>query len=67
LAHGGYILIDEQYFFQCAEDARWFWKKGYEDRLYTDDEGASLSFDRMALWVDGKQVDSRSYVAVSRQ
>ena len=63
LAHGGNILVDEQYFFESADDARWFWSKGYEDRLYVGDEGASMSFDRMALWIDGKEVDSRSYSA----
>ena len=60
LAHG-YVLIDEQYFFESADDAWWFWNNGYEERLYLDDEGASMSFDRMALWIDGKQVDSRGY------
>jgi hypothetical protein len=60
LAHG-YVLIDEQYFFESADDSRWFWNNGYEERLYLDDEGASMSFDRMALWIDGKQVDSRGY------
>lgn len=65
LAHGGYILIDKQYFFESAEDARWFWSKGYEERLHLGDEGEFMSFDRMALWIDGKQVDSRGYSAAS--
>jgi hypothetical protein len=65
LAHGGYILIDEQYFFESADDARWFWNNGYEERLYLGDEGEFMSFDRMALWIDGKQVDSRGYSATS--
>lgn len=59
LAHGGYILVDEQYFFESADDALWFWSEGYKDRLYVDDEGASMSYDRMALWIDGREVDSR--------
>jgi hypothetical protein len=67
LAHGGYILIDEQYLFESADDARWFWNMGYEERLYVDDEGASMSYDRMALWIDGKEVDSRGYPDVSRR
>jgi hypothetical protein len=67
LAHGAYILVDEQYFFESAVDARWFWNKGYEERLYADDEGASMSYDRMALWIDGKEVDSRGYPAMSRR
>src|SRR5216684_9278647 len=25
LAHGGNSLVDEQYFFEDAKDARWFW------------------------------------------
>ena len=67
LAHGGHILVDEQYFFESADDARWFWNKGYEERLCVNDEGASMSYDRMALWIDGKQVDSRGYPDVSRR
>ena len=38
--------------------------KGIEERLCVDDEGASMSFDRMTLWIDGKEVDSRGYPAV---
>ena len=67
LAYGGYILVDEQYFFESVDDARWFWNKGYEELLCVDDEGASMSFDRMALWIDGKQVDSRGDPAVGRR
>jgi hypothetical protein len=67
LAHGGHILVDEQYFFESADDARWFWNKGYEERLCVDDEGASMTYDRMALWIDDKQVDSRGYPAVSHR
>lgn len=58
LAHG-YVLIDEQYFFESADDAWWFWNEGYEERLYLDYEGAPMPFDRMALRIDGKKVDSR--------
>lgn len=58
LAHGE-ILIDEQYFFESADDARWFWNEGYEKRLYVDHEGASMPYDRMILWIDGEEVDSR--------
>ena len=32
-----------------------------------NDEGASMSFDRMALWIDGKEVDSRGYPDMSRR
>src|SRR4051794_15803646 len=59
LAHG--VPIDEQYFFECIDDAWWFWKIGYQERLYIDDYGAPMPVDRMALWIDGKQVDSRGY------
>jgi hypothetical protein len=67
LAHEGHILVDEQYFFESADDVRWFWNNGYEERLYADDEGASMSFDRMVLWIDSKEVDSRGYPSVSRR
>jgi hypothetical protein len=58
LAHA-YVLIDEQYFFASADDACWFWNDGYVDRLYLDYKGAPMPFDRMTLWIDGEQVDSR--------
>ena len=67
LAHGGNILIDEQYFFESADDARWFWTEGYKDRLYLDDRGESISFDRMALWIDNAEVDSRGNPIVNSQ
>lgn len=66
LAHG-YVLIDEQYFFESADDARWFWNNGYEERLYLNNEGSPMSFDRMTLWIDGNEVDSRSYPDVNRR
>jgi hypothetical protein len=59
LAHGGHILVDEQYFFESADDACWFWNSGHEERLYLDYKGAPMPFDRMALWIEGKEVDSR--------
>jgi hypothetical protein len=63
LAHGGHILVDKQNFFESADDARWFWNKGYEERLCVDDAGTSMSYDRMALWIDGEEADSRGYSA----
>src|ERR1700675_125982 len=47
-------LIDEQYFFEAVDDARWFWDEGYKERLYLDEQGMPMSHDRMALWVDGE-------------
>ena len=41
LAHGADALIDEQYFFESADDARWFWDSGYEERLCVDGEHKS--------------------------
>jgi hypothetical protein len=55
LAHGK-VLIDEQYFFEDPEDARWFWTAGYKRRLLLND---SLSLYHMALWIDDKQVATR--------
>ena len=28
-----------------------------------DDAGTSMSYDRMALWIDGEEADSRGYSA----
>jgi hypothetical protein len=55
LAHGAtqntIIAIDEQFYFEDAEDARWFFNEGYKRMLY-ESEAAP---DRMALWIDGKE------------
>jgi hypothetical protein len=67
LARGGYILVDEQYVFESADDARWFWDKGYQERLYIDDEAASAPFDRMVLWIDSEKVDSRGCAGVNHR
>jgi hypothetical protein len=54
-------LIDEQYVFESAEDARWFWDEGYKERLYLDAQGTPMPYDRMTLWIDGKEAESRTY------
>jgi hypothetical protein len=60
-------LIDEQYLFESADDARWFWDEGYKERLYLDDQGTPMSYDRMTLWIDGRKVDSRGYDGEEQQ
>lgn len=67
LAHGGNCLTDEQYFFETADDAQWFWQSGFERMLYVDHEGASISFDRMTLWIDNREVANRGYPVVGDQ
>lgn len=57
LAHGGGILIDEQFYFEDAEDARWFFGGGYERVLYEEEEKP----DRMALCIDGKEAGEAGY------
>ena len=44
------IGIDEQYFFEDAEDARWFYREGYKQMLYDGEERP----DRMSLFIDGQ-------------
>jgi len=55
LAHGdcgdAYGLIDEQFHFEDAEDARWFYREGYKRMLY---EGEELP-NRMSLYIDGQE------------
>lgn len=60
LAHGGNSLVDEQYFFESADDARWFWLGGYKNFLFVDSRGEPVSYDRMTLWIDGQQIEHRS-------
>jgi len=43
------ILIDEQ-FFDCPEDARWFWDKRYKGTLYLGE----IEPYHMVLWIDGR-------------
>jgi hypothetical protein len=55
-------LIDEQYFFEDADDARWFWVEGYKRCLYLDKDGETvMPYERMALWINGEQIDERGY------
>jgi hypothetical protein len=46
-----YALIDEQYFFEDAEDARWFYREGHRRMLYEGEERP----ERLVLWVDDVQ------------
>jgi hypothetical protein len=52
LAHSGAgdvaILVDEQFYFEDAEDARWFYREGYKRMLY---EGEKCP-ERLVLCVD---------------
>jgi hypothetical protein len=66
LAHGGNSLVDDQYFFESADDARWFWFEGYQHSLCVDNYTMSMPYDRMALWIDNKQVESRGYSQLDR-
>ena len=43
-----YALVDEEYFFEDAEDARWFYREGYKRMLYEGEECPA----RLVLWVD---------------
>jgi hypothetical protein len=60
LAHGGSeaacYLIDEQFYFEDPEDARWFFREGYKRMLFSDE----VAIDRMALWIDGKEAGKRT-------
>ncbi len=45
-------LTDEQFYFEDAEDARWFYREGYKRMLYEGEERP----DCMTLWIDGQEV-----------
>jgi hypothetical protein len=55
LAHSGAgdlaILIDEQFYFEDPEDARWFYREGYKRMLYEGEERP----DRMSHFIDGQK------------
>jgi hypothetical protein len=57
--HGGVldtvIAIDEQFYFEDAEDARWFYREGYKQMLYDGEERP----DRMSLFIDGQDESVR--------
>jgi hypothetical protein len=58
LAH----MIDEQYFFEDTDDARWFWVEGYKRCLYLGEDGQTvMPYERMALWINGWEIDQRGY------
>ena len=66
-AHGGF-LIDEQYFFESADDARWYFEEGYKrDLLQTDgipEKGIPPSREwgpsELHLWIDGEEINKPS-------
>jgi hypothetical protein len=68
LVHGANFAIEEQYFFEDPQDARWFWEEGYRWRLFLldADEGESAGYDRMALWIEGALVAERDTGAYGR-
>ena len=57
LAHSGAgdtaILIDEQFYFEDPEGARWFYREGYKRMLYEGEEHP----DRMSLFIDGHETE----------
>ena len=59
LAQGANVLVDEQYFFEDVDDARWFWVEGYRAQLYLNAEGTPVPYDRMALWIDDEEIARR--------
>jgi hypothetical protein len=52
---GGWI--DEQYFFEEAEDARWFYGKGWKSRDFLDGDGFPYGHAPTALWIDDQEVE----------
>jgi hypothetical protein len=56
LAHQG---LDEQFVFEDALDAVWFWTTGYQGCLIVNQDGNILMHDRMTLWVDSMEVATR--------
>jgi hypothetical protein len=69
LAHGGIVLVDEQFVFADPEDARWFCEEGYRRMLYLREpeftgalhraqgDEPNYGIDRMHLWINGKEVN----------
>jgi hypothetical protein len=47
--------------FRIPEDAPLFWTDGYKERLYLDDQGSPMAYDRTVLWIGGKEVATRGY------
>jgi hypothetical protein len=52
MAHGG-CGIDEQFYFEDAEDARWFYREGHKRMLYEGEEQP----DRMSLLIAGRETE----------
>jgi hypothetical protein len=51
---GGWI--DEQYFFEDAMDARWFFAEGWRSLDFEDAPGVQVGYAPTALWIDGQEV-----------
>ncbi len=69
-AHGGGFLIDDQFFFESADDARWYFAEGYKhDLLRTHGipakgipPGREEEPDEMNLWIDGEEIVDKGKV-----
>jgi hypothetical protein len=57
VAHGdcgdAYAVIDEQFYFEDAEDARWFYREAYKRMLYEGEERPEC----MNLFIDGQETE----------
>ena len=49
-------FIDEQYFFEDADDARWFYAKGWKLRDMLDDEDKPIGAPPTGLWIDDEEI-----------
>lgn len=54
-AAGG--MIDEQYYFESAEDAIWFFVSGWRDRDFFENgqDGEKVGYAPTAIWIDDQQ------------
>ena len=50
-------MIDEQYYFESAEDAIWFFVSGWRDRDFFENgqDGEKVGYAPTAIWIDDQQ------------
>jgi hypothetical protein len=59
--HGGAFAIDDQFFFESPDDARWYCDEAYKDDLLhvaggtVEDGSVETEPQSLTLWIDGEE------------
>ena len=60
ICHGGNNLTDERYYFNDLSSALEFYREGWRERQYLDDEGNGVGLDHIGLYSNGRLIHGLS-------